>query len=195
MTDIVIETRQLSKEFVRDEFHVVALNKVDLTVQRGEFVALMGPSGSGKSTLLHLIAAMDRPTGGEISVLGQDLRRLIGRDDGQDFDVSGRAARVDELPGPTGEGHVLVRSRFAFHGAAIANERSRLDRRRIQPEAVGDDPRPECARREGTERPPLVADTLTPASLSGDEKHQRRDGRDEHPHAQQTPTHDSAKQG
>ncbi len=80
MTDTVIETRQLSKEFVRDEFHVVALNKVDLTIQRGEFVVLMGPSGSGKSTLLHLIAAMDRPTNGEISVLGQDLRRLSDRE-------------------------------------------------------------------------------------------------------------------
>jgi len=76
MTETVIETQQLSKEFVRDDFHVVALKEVDLTIQRGEFVALMGPSGSGKSTLLHLIAAMDRPTGGKIYALGQDLRGL-----------------------------------------------------------------------------------------------------------------------
>jgi len=73
---IVIEARQLSKEYIRDEFHVVALKDVDIDVHEGEFVALMGPSGSGKTTLLHLIAAMDSPTTGEIRVLGDNLRQL-----------------------------------------------------------------------------------------------------------------------
>lgn len=55
---------------------VRALRGVDLTVQRGEFVALMGPSGCGKSTLLHLAAGLDRPDEGTVQVAGQELTGL-----------------------------------------------------------------------------------------------------------------------
>ena len=79
MSEIVIETKNLSKVFQRDEFQVTALDNAAIEVHKGEFIALMGPSGSGKSTLLHLIAAMDRPTGGAIAVLGEDLRALNDR--------------------------------------------------------------------------------------------------------------------
>jgi putative ABC transport system ATP-binding protein len=80
MSEVVIRTRNLTKEYVRDEFHVVALKNANMEVHRGEFIALMGPSGSGKSTLLHLSAAMDRPTTGDIEVLGAALNQLSDSD-------------------------------------------------------------------------------------------------------------------
>jgi putative ABC transport system ATP-binding protein len=80
MAETVVETRNLTKEYARKPFSVVALKNVDITVSRGDFVALMGPSGSGKSTLLHLIAAIDHPTGGEICVLGDNLHSLGERE-------------------------------------------------------------------------------------------------------------------
>ena len=76
VNDAVVKTNRLSREYIRDEFHVMALDAVDIEIEKGDFMALMGPSGSGKSTLLHLIAAMDKPTEGQIEVLGANLREL-----------------------------------------------------------------------------------------------------------------------
>lgn len=72
----VIQAEKLRKVYRREEYEVVALNNVDLDIPRGDFLALMGPSGSGKSTLLHLIAGIDKPTAGKVTVLGEDLGRL-----------------------------------------------------------------------------------------------------------------------
>jgi putative ABC transport system ATP-binding protein len=60
----LLEVRDISRSFENGQIH--ALRSVDLTIAKGEFVAIVGPSGSGKSTLLHLLGALDRPTSGEI---------------------------------------------------------------------------------------------------------------------------------
>jgi putative ABC transport system ATP-binding protein len=76
MAKSVVEIRNLSKIFQRDSFSVAALENIDLNVEEGEFLCLMGPSGSGKTTLLNIIAGIDRPTGGELRVLGEDIASL-----------------------------------------------------------------------------------------------------------------------
>lgn len=75
----MIDLTQVSKSFSGKRM-VTALHPVDLTIGRGEMVAIIGPSGSGKSTLLNLIGGLDRPTSGEISIDGQPLSKLS--DDG-----------------------------------------------------------------------------------------------------------------
>lgn len=72
----VVTARQLSKIFPHGGEDVVALDSVDVDILQGDFVSLMGPSGSGKSTLLHIIAGIDRPTSGEINVLGDAISTM-----------------------------------------------------------------------------------------------------------------------
>jgi ABC-type lipoprotein export system ATPase subunit len=80
MTDeIIVETRDLVKVY-GDGAEVRALDGVNLRIERGEFVSVMGPSGSGKSTLLNMLGALDRPTSGTVLVNGKDMAEVRNLD-------------------------------------------------------------------------------------------------------------------
>ncbi len=76
MSEPLIEIEAISKSYRRDKITVPVIEALSLTIQKGDFFALMGPSGSGKSTLLNLIAGIDRPDRGKICVAGIDLATL-----------------------------------------------------------------------------------------------------------------------
>jgi putative ABC transport system ATP-binding protein len=76
----VVSANDLVRRYGEGETAVDALRGVSIDVKPGELVAVMGPSGSGKSTLMHLLAALDRPTSGTVTIAGQTLGKLSDRD-------------------------------------------------------------------------------------------------------------------
>ncbi len=75
----IIQLRHVSKLYHKGDADIHPLDDLSLTIEAGDFVALMGPSGSGKTTLLNLLGGLDTPTAGEVVVCGQDLTELSSR--------------------------------------------------------------------------------------------------------------------
>jgi putative ABC transport system ATP-binding protein len=128
--DAVIVTRNLRREYDMGGEVVHALDGVDLTIRRNEFVAIMGPSGSGKSTLMNLIGCLDSPTGGEywlnghrVSELGDDeLARTRNKEIGfvfQTFNLLPRATALHNVELPLVYAGVGARERRAQASDAL----------------------------------------------------------------------------
>ena len=72
----ILKVENLNKIYGKGENEVKAVNDISFSVEKGEFVAIVGASGSGKSTLLHLLGGVDRPTSGKVFIDGQDIYKL-----------------------------------------------------------------------------------------------------------------------
>ena len=107
----MIEVNNLKKEYLEEETPTQALRGVTFSIDKGEFVSIMGPSGSGKSTLLHILSFLDRPTGGSYKFQGksidemtdQELARVRNKDMGfvfQSFNLLSRLTVYDNVEIP-----------------------------------------------------------------------------------------------
>jgi ABC-type lipoprotein export system ATPase subunit len=80
MNSVILSAQGVTRRYQRGSEQVQALREVDFSLNRGEFVSIVGPSGSGKSTLLHLLGLLETPTSGSITVAGQQTLKLRERD-------------------------------------------------------------------------------------------------------------------
>jgi putative ABC transport system ATP-binding protein len=126
----MIEIRDLQKVYVDEETPTQALRGVSFTIDKGEFVSIMGPSGSGKSTLLQILSFLDRPTGGSYKFQGKgidemndhELAHVRNKDMGfvfQSFNLLGRLTVYDNVEVPLLYSDILPGERKALVEAAV----------------------------------------------------------------------------
>ena len=152
----LIETRDLRKDYVLGDNVVHALAGVSMTIEAGEFVAVMGPSGSGKSTFMNMIGCLDRPTAGSYWIAGEDVARMNADDLAavrnrrigfvfQQFNLLARTSALENVELPLMYANVPAQER---HQRALRQAEAGRTRRALRPPAVAALRRPAAARRD-----------------------------------------------
>ncbi|CCN71366.1 ABC transporter ATP-binding protein [Vibrio nigripulchritudo] len=132
MPSSVIKADSISKQVTTNQEHLTILENVNLEINRGESVAIVGTSGAGKSTLMTILAGLDTPTSGEITLLGKPLSKL---------DDEARAALRSETVGFVFQSFLLIPSLTAIENVTLPcllkGEEEDIDRARSLLESVG----------------------------------------------------------
>ena len=140
MNEHLIEVQELTKVYGMGAATVHALDGINLTIEEGEFVAIMGPSGSGKSTLMNILGCLDRPTNGQYWLGGEDVSKL---NRAQLADIRNRRIgfvfqSYNLLPRATALKNVMLPLLYRRNGRRSGSERERLAMEALEVVGLGD---------------------------------------------------------
>jgi putative ABC transport system ATP-binding protein len=140
MNEHLIEVQELTKVYGREEAAVHALDGINLTIDEGEFVAIMGASGSGKSTLMNILGCLDRPTNGQYWLGGEDVS---GLNKAQLADIRNRRIgfvfqSYNLLPRSTALKNVMLPLLYSRNDRHSASEREKRAREALEAVGLGD---------------------------------------------------------